>query len=71
MSEKVNGNSVNGHSVNGKVKTTKCPSHMQYSAVTEIPETLEKDFVYPDLPSRCTWDRNKKDQVTPHTKRSS
>lgn len=62
MSENLNGNSVNG-------KSKECPSHVKYNALAECPAALEADFVYPDSPSRCTWDRNKNDQQSPHTKR--
>lgn len=45
----------------------KCPTHIEYKAVTECPETIEPDFVYPDLPSRCTWDRHGNIEPTPHS----
>lgn len=57
----------NGVEVNGNSR--KCPTHVEYKAVTDCPKVLEPDFVYPDLPSRCTWDRNSKCELTPHTKR--
>jgi hypothetical protein len=53
-----------GRVLNGKVKSC----GMKFKAATEIPEKLEADFVYPNLPSKCTWDKNKKDQESPHQK---
>lgn len=52
-----------------KKMTSKCPAHIKYKAARECPSTLEADFVYPNLPSRCTWDRNKNIEMSPHTKR--
>lgn len=55
-------NGVNG--TNGTPPS--CPTHIRYEAMENIPETLEPDFVFPDLPSKCTWSPNK-DSVTPHS----
>jgi hypothetical protein len=52
-------NNGNGH----------CLTHLKYNAL-DIPEVLEADFVYPDLPSNCTWVQEKSEQPpTPHTVR--
>ena len=48
-------------------KSSTCPSHIRYKSVENCPETLEPDFVYPDLPSRCRWDRSKRNESSPHS----
>lgn len=56
---------INGHH-NGQ---SNCSTHLKYKAL-EIPQTLQKDFVYPDLPSKCTWISDKEEQPpTVHTVR--
>lgn len=67
MSGHINGITTNGISTNGIAK--KCLKQQAYKSVTNIPATLEPDYSYPNLPSRCTWDTNEQDQVSPHTKR--
>lgn len=50
-------------------KSSKCPAHIQFKSAREFPDKLESDFVYPNLPSKCTWDRTQLDQLSPHTHR--
>lgn len=46
-----------------------CETHLKYKAL-DIPEVLEPEFVYPDLPSKCTWVQDKSQQEpTVHTVR--
>jgi hypothetical protein len=44
-----------------------CLTHLKYKAL-DMPSSLQADFVYPDLPSKCTWVVEKdKQPETPHT----
>jgi hypothetical protein len=60
----------NGNSSNGVHKNGKSPMYLKFKSLTECPEHLEADFVYPDLKSKCTWTRNGDSECSPHTKRS-
>lgn len=46
-----------------------CPTHIRFEAVENCPDILESDFVFPDLPSKCTWNRNHPNEASSHTKR--
>jgi hypothetical protein len=50
--------------VNGcknKLNSSSCLTH-KYKAIEEMPTKLQDDFIYPDLPSKCTWVREKSQQ---------
>lgn len=51
------------------INGAKCPTHITYNAVSQIPAVLEDDFVYPNTPSRCTWNKNKINDSSAHSKR--
>lgn len=38
-----------------------CLTHLKYKAL-DMPSKLQSDFVYPDLPSKCTWEPDKSKQ---------
>jgi hypothetical protein len=56
--------STNDLYVNGKPKL--CP----YKILKDLPNVMPSNFIRPDLPSKCTWMKNKSEQPTnPHTVR--